>query len=80
MPRLSFTPLPFCPMGRYMQERMEVLNEVHRGPFLWPEEWKLLHYFMIEYESAFVWTDEEQGYFQEDFFPLVRIPVVPHIP
>ncbi|SJL17284.1 uncharacterized protein ARMOST_20831 [Armillaria ostoyae] len=31
-------------------------------------------------EQAFAWDNTESGHFQEDFFPPIDIPVVPHTP
>lgn len=80
MPELSRNPPDFTPTGRYTQERKEVIDNAHAEEFLWPEERKLLHHFMMVQEKAFAWNDEERGKFREDFFPPVEMPVVPHTP
>src|ERR1700679_1513999 len=79
MPRLSTTPPPFTPTGRYNAERKEIIDKNHPG-FLLPGERDLLHHFMMQHESAFAWDDSERGHFREDFFPPIDIPVVPHKP
>jgi len=79
MPRLSTTPPPFTPTGRYNAERKEIIDKNHPG-FLLPAERDLLHHFMMQHESAFAWDDSERGHFREDFFPPIDIPVVPHKP
>jgi len=80
MPRLNPRPPEFVPTGRYTQERKEIIDEVHKGEFLWPEERKLLHHLLMEQNQAFAWDDTERGRFREDFFPPIVIPVVEHKP
>ena len=80
MPGLSPNPSDFCPTGKYTQERKEIIDKLHPGDFLWPEERKLMHHFMMVQEAGFAWTDEERGSFRHDFFPPVEIPVVEHEP
>ena len=80
MPKLSPHPPPFVPTGRYTQERMEKIENVHKGDFLLPEEKMLMHHFMMEQNQGFAWDDSERGRFREDFFPPIDIPVVPHKP
>jgi hypothetical protein len=48
--------------------------------FLWPEEEKLAHHLVKEQEECLLWIEEEKGEFRQDFFPPVRIPMVPHMP
>src|SRR5271169_6392211 len=80
MPTLSPTPPDFEPTGRYTQERKEKMDEAHKEGFLWAEERKLLHHFMMLQNFGFAWDDTERGRFREDFFPPIDIPVVPHKP
>ncbi|KIK58421.1 hypothetical protein GYMLUDRAFT_171023, partial [Collybiopsis luxurians FD-317 M1] len=80
MPKLNANPPEFAPTGRYTQERKEIIDKVHSENFLWPEEKKLMHHFMMEHEDAFAWCDEERGKFKEEFFPPVEMQVVPHTP
>ena len=79
MPVLPTDPLRFKPTGRYTQEHKDKFDQLNSG-FLWPAERDLLHYCMMIYNDAFTWETSEQGHFQEAFFPLVDIPVVPHKP
>jgi hypothetical protein len=79
LPTLSQNPPPFVPTGRYTEERMHALQECH-GDFLLPEELKLLHHLMSLQNSAFAWSDTERGSFKTEFFPPVKIPVIPHTP
>ena len=48
--------------------------------FLWSEEKKLVHFFILMHEMAFAWTEEEKGAFYEALFPAVKMPVVEHYP
>lgn len=80
MPELVPTPPEFTPTGRYTQERKDQFDEVHKGDFLFPEERKLMHHFMMLQNEGFAWEDSERGRFREDFFPPIDIPVIPHKP
>jgi hypothetical protein len=80
LPKLNPCPPDFVPTGRYTQERKEIIDEVHKGDFLWPEEKKLVHHLMTEQNQAFAWDDTERGRFREDFFPPIIIPTVEHTP
>ncbi len=39
-----------------------------------------MHHFMMLQESGFAWDESQKGKFREDFFSLVTIPVIEHIP
>jgi hypothetical protein len=78
MPGLSPNPRDYCPTGRYNDIRKEIIDKLHSGEFLWPEERKLLHEFIMVQNLAFAWEDSERGTFQHDFFPPVEFPVVEH--
>ena len=80
LPKLNRNPPEFTPTGRYTIERKEQFDKVHSGDFLWPEERKMLHHFMMENNEAFAWDDSERGNFKTEFFPPVDIPVIPHTP
>jgi len=80
MPELLVKPPEFEPTGRYTQERKDKMDGRHKGDFLWDEERKLLHHFMMLQNGGFAWEDQERGRFREDFFPPIDIPVVPHKP
>ena len=63
MPLLDLRHIPdFVPTGRYTADRMQTFDERHRD-FLWPEERRLLHYFMMANNAAFAWDDHERGRF-----------------
>ena len=80
MPELSVHPPDFEPTGRFTAERKAKLDEVHDPEFLWPEKKKLRDHFMSVQNKAFAWDDSERGHFKEEFFPPVKMPVVPHTP
>lgn len=80
MPGLNPRPTEFVPTGRYTQERMEIIEEVHNEDFLWPEERKAMHNLMMHQNEAFAWDDTERGSFKPEYFPPVDMPVVPHKP
>ena len=48
--------------------------------FLLPVEHKLLHHFITAHQDAFAWKTTERGHFKEEYFPPIKIPVVPHTP
>ncbi len=80
MPELKTKPPDFTPTGRYTQERMEAINQIHNTGFLTEEEQCLLHHFMMEHNGVFAWTDEEQGSFKTKYFPPIDILTIPHKP
>ncbi|KIY50702.1 hypothetical protein FISHEDRAFT_71736 [Fistulina hepatica ATCC 64428] len=80
MPKLSAQPAPFVPTGRYMQERHNIIDKVHKGDFLRPAEHNLMHNFMAKHKDSFTWNNDEKGHFCEDFFPPVEMPIISHMP
>ena len=80
MPMLSPTLPDFTPTGCYNNEACDIVNANHSGDFLLPEEWKLMHHFMSVFEWGFAWNKRQKGRFCDDFFPLIKIPVIPHVP
>jgi len=80
MPQLNPHPPAFTPTGRYTKERMEKVDAIHEGEFLWPEERRLMHHFMMKNEGAFAWEDDERGRFKPEYFPPVEIPTIGHTP
>lgn len=80
LPYLSPFPPEFTPTGRYTLENKEVIDKLHPGDFLWPEERKLMHYLMMLQEGAFAWDESQKGHFREDFFPPITMPVTEHTP
>ena len=80
MPNLPEHSPEFEPRGRYTLERKEKLDIAHEKGFLWPEERKLMHWLIEEQNKAFAWDNAERGKFKEEYFLLVEIPTVAHIP
>ena len=80
LPKLNPNPPEYKSIGRYTQERKDIIDQVHKGDFLWPEERKLMHHLLMEQNEAFAWDDTERGRFREDFFPSIVIPAVEHTP
>ena len=80
IPELETRPPAFVPTGRYTEERKEAIDAAHEGDFLWPEERKLMHHFMMLQNEGFAWMDPERGRFKAEYFPPVEIPTIPHIP
>ncbi len=78
LPGLSPNPADFAPTGRYTLDRKEIIDKIHSKDFLWLEERKLMHHFMMIQNEAFAWDDSERGSFRHDFFPPVEVPVVEH--
>ena len=80
LPQLPTQPANFQQTGRYTAEHKEQFDKVHNTGFLLPEEQKLIHQFMCIQNGGFVWTDQERGHFQENFFPPMEIPTILHKP
>jgi len=80
IPKLPEKPPEFVPKGRYTGERKEKLDMRHMSSFLWLEERKLMHWVIAEQNQAFAWEDSERGKFKEEYFPLIEILMVAHIP
>jgi len=80
MPTLPTHPLAYTPTRRYTEERKDVIDRAHPGDFLLPEECALMHHFMCLQNAGFTWTDSECGHFHEDFFPVVKVLMIPHKP
>jgi len=74
-----FHPPDFTPGLQYTLEYKLAIN-VNWDQFLWPEEEKLAHHLIKLQEFTFVWTEDEKGKFSLDYFDLVVIPTVEHIP
>ncbi len=67
IPILS-THLPdFHPTGHYTQENHDIIEENHPGDFLWSDERKLMHHFMMLQESGFAWDELQKGEIQRRF-------------
>ncbi|KAF8828366.1 hypothetical protein HHX47_DHR4000660 [Lentinula edodes] len=80
LPELSKHPKPFVPTGRYTEERKEIIDKNHPEGFLWEQERDLMHEMMCKQEAGFAWEPSEAGTFKNEFFPPVKVPVIPHEP
>ena len=80
IPQLLEQSPEFQPRGRYNLERKNRLDKLHPPGFLWPEEWRLMHWLVAKQNQAFAWDDSERGNFKEEFFSFMEIPTIAHIP
>lgn len=80
LPVLPNHPEDYKPTGRYTQDRKDLIDKVHPEGFLWPEERRLMHHFMMIQEAGFAWTEDEKGRFKDEYFPPVDMPVMEHVP
>ena len=67
------------PGTRLTQDRLDAL-ELDKLNFLWPEEAKLAAHILKVNEMALTWTEAERGRFRDEYFSLVKIPMVAHTP
>lgn len=74
---LDPNPPKYVPVGRYTQERKDIVDKLHDDGFLNEAEMDLVHHMLSIHESTVAWNDEERGTFKEEFFPPVRFPVKP---
>jgi len=80
MPTLPMHPLDFVPTGQYNTEAHNIIDTNHPRDFLLPEECKLMHHFMMLFKCSFAWNETQKGSCRQDFFPLIKIPVILHVP
>jgi hypothetical protein len=59
MPKLLAISPEFELTGRYTQEQKEKTDDWHQEEFLWSEEKKLMHHFMMLQNEGFAWEDQE---------------------
>ena len=76
---LPTNPPDFIPGQRFTQERTDALH-LDPAQWLWPEEVKLVRWMVLNHETAFAWTATKRGRLDNQYFPLVKIPTVPHTP
>ena len=83
-PLAGLIPLPthppgFIPGKQFTQERADALD-LDPANWLWPEEVKLVQWIVLNHETAFDWVPTERGQLDDQYFPLVKIPTIPHTP
>ena len=79
LPTLSAHPPKFSSGLHLTIEWLEDLK-LNCYNFLWPEEVKLLTYILKLNESGLAWTEAKKGRFCNDYFGLIKILVIKHIP
>ena len=79
LPELSPHPSNFTLDTQLTQECLNVLG-LNQGRFLMPEELKLLQHILKLNKLGLAWTKAEKGHFRDNYFSLVKIPVIKHVP
>ncbi|RDB24695.1 hypothetical protein Hypma_008154 [Hypsizygus marmoreus] len=79
LPVLPFKWKPFSPGKRYTNKCM-LAWDVNPTNFLWPEEVRLVHEIIKLQELGFAWDKLEKGRFSSEYFDLVVIPTIEHVP
>jgi hypothetical protein len=79
LPELPVHPPIFTPGTRFTQEHSDALD-LDPAKWLWPDELNLVRWLVLIHETTFVWDPGEHGRFKEEYFPPVRIAMVPHTP
>jgi hypothetical protein len=79
MKPLPAIPPPFQPGVRYMEERKQTQN-IDPAGFLSPSEADLVHWILRENKHALAWNELEKGSFSQEWFDLIKIPTVDHVP
>ena len=72
-------PLAFMPGKRFTQECANALD-LDPTKWLWLEEVKLVWWMVLNHKTTFTWVPTECGHLDDRYFPLVKIPTVPHTP
>jgi hypothetical protein len=72
-------PLAFMPTGHYTQERCDAMK-IGSDRFLWSEEVKLVKWLFAHHNQAFAWNNKERERFSEEYFDLIVILHILHIP
>ncbi|THH18639.1 hypothetical protein EUX98_g8920, partial [Antrodiella citrinella] len=80
MPALPTRPPKFVPTGRYTAERQVAFRKNHDTGFLFPAELDLVDWLVCQHEKGFAWSDSERGKFKPEYFPPIKLPVLPHTP
>ncbi|OAX34290.1 hypothetical protein K503DRAFT_785886 [Rhizopogon vinicolor AM-OR11-026] len=64
---------------RFTQECTDKLD-LDPTKWLWPEELKLICWLVLVHETTFIWELGKHGQFKEEYFPPIKIAMVPHMP
>jgi hypothetical protein len=80
LPTLPTHPPEFTPGERYGWEQWEYIQKKHDTGFLTEEEIKLIQWMFREHEMAFAWNEAQKGTFKSEYFPPVKMAVIPHVP
>ena len=70
---------PFSPGAHLTQEHLDTLD-LNKYGFLWPDELTLAQHILKSNKHTLAWTDEECERFRNNYFALVKIPMVKHVP
>jgi hypothetical protein len=76
---LPCSPPEFMPSICLMQEQLEAL-QLNAHNFLHPEELKLLQHVLKTNEARLALIEDKKGHFRDQYFSLVKIPIIKHIP
>lgn len=79
LPKLPTEPPDFVPTAHMTAERMAGFG-LDKNEFLWPEERKLMEWILSVHQEVFTWTESERRRFRSDYFPPIKMPVMPHRP
>jgi hypothetical protein len=80
LPEIPLDPPEFEPGQRYGLDQWEIVERQHNTGFLTEREMKIIHWMFKEHKMAFAWNEEQKGSFRRDFFPPVKMQVIPHVP
>jgi hypothetical protein len=76
---LPCSPPEFTPSIHLTQEQLKAL-QLNTHNFLHLEELKLLQHVLKINEAGLAWMEDEKGHFRDQYFLLVKIPIIKHIP
>ena len=76
---LLTNPPDFVSSQRFTQECADAID-LNPAQWLWPKEVKLVQWMVFNHETAFTWTATEHSQLDNQYFPPVKIPTIPHTP
>ena len=80
IPQLDSNLPPFILTPHFSNNQKATFVKEHNTGFLTQTELNVLVDLVAKQETAFAWEDSERGSMQPNFFPLVHIPTIPHVP